>query len=146
MDEAAKRPGRLGDLKIPIFHAADDPIGVLRIVSRRFGAKLPDDLGPVHATITGYSPAEIEALVTVARRTAARDGGVPVLSAEHLVATAHRYRPTRNETMVEFMETQAALESTFRDFLPERYRAISRADLEARAQELRFRLTAMGVI
>jgi hypothetical protein len=48
--------------------------------------------------------------------------------------------------MVEFMETQAALESTFRDFLPERYRAISRADLEARAQELRFRLTAMGLI
>ncbi len=146
MDEAAKRPGRLGDLKIPIFHAADDPIGVLRIVAKRFGAKVPDDLATVATTIAGYSPAEIEALVTVARRTAAREDGVPVLAADHLVATAQRYRPTRNETMVEFMEVQAALESTFQDFLPERYRAVSRADLEARSHELRLRLTAMGLI
>jgi AAA+ superfamily predicted ATPase len=146
MDEAAKRPGRLGDLKIPIFHAADDPLGVLRIVAKRFGATMPDDPAAVLSTIAGYSPAEIEALVTVARRTAPRDGGVPVLAADHLIVTAQRYRPTRNETMVEFMEIQAALESTFQDFLPERYRAISRADLEARAQELRFRLTAMGLI
>jgi hypothetical protein len=44
------------------------------------------------------------------------------------------------------MELQAALESTFEDFLPERYRAMSRAGMEARAQELRFRLTAMGLV
>jgi SpoVK/Ycf46/Vps4 family AAA+-type ATPase len=146
MDEATKRPGRLGDLKIPIFYAADDPLGVLRIVAARFNAQVPENLAPVAETIAGYSPAEIEALVTVARRTAPRQDGVPLLTADHLAATAHRYRPTRNETMIKFMELQAALESTFADFLPERYRGLSRADMEARAQELRFRLTAMGLV
>ncbi|OFX29282.1 MAG: hypothetical protein A2Z07_11525 [Armatimonadetes bacterium RBG_16_67_12] len=146
MDEATKRPGRLGDLKIPIFYAADDPLGVLRIVAARVKASVPEDLTPVAGTIAGYSPAEIEALVTVARRTAPRQDGVPVLSAEHLIATSLRYRPTRNETMIEFMELHAALESTFADFLPERYRAMSRAETEARAHDLRLRLTAMGLI
>jgi len=146
MDEATKRPGRLGDLKIPIFYAADDPLGVLRIVAARVKASVPEDLTPVAGTIAGYSPAEIEALVTVARRTAPRQDGVPVLSPEHLIATSLRYRPTRNETMIEFMELHAALESTFADFLPERYRAMSRAETEARAHDLRLRLTAMGLI
>ena len=146
MDEATKRPGRLGDLKIPIFYAADDPLGVLRVVVRRLGARLPEDLGGVAEAIAGYSPAEIEAMVTVARRTAPREDGTPVLTAEHLVATAARYRPTRNEAMIQFMELQAALESTFADFLPDRYRRLTRAEMEARAQELRFRLSAMGLI
>lgn len=146
MDEATKRPGRLGDLKIPIFHAADDPLGVLRIVAARLKAWVPDDLSALDATVAGYSPAEIEALVTVARRTAPREGDVPMLSADHLISTALRYRPSRNETMVEFMELHAALESTFADFLPERYRAMSRAEMEARAHDLRLRLTAMGLI
>ncbi len=146
MDEATKRPGRLGDLKIPIFYEADDPLGVLRIVAGRFGARLPEDFAPVAEKIVGYSPAEIEALVTVARRTAPREQGTPVLSADHLIATAERYRPTRNETMIEFMELQAALESTFQDFLSDRYRTMSRAAMEARAHDLRLRLTAMGLI
>ena len=146
MDEATKRPGRLGDLKIPIFYAADDPVGVLRIVAGRLGGKLPEDLRAVSELIAGYSPAEIEALVTVARRTAPREAGAPVLTSQHLAATAERYRPTRNETMIEFMELQAALESTFRDFLPERYRAMTRVEMEARAHDLRLRLTAMGLI
>ncbi|MGH2404378.1 MAG: ATP-binding protein [bacterium] len=146
MDEATKRPGRLGDLKIPIFYAADDPLGVLRIVAGRFNARVTDDLSAVAEKIAGYSPAEIEALVTVARRTAPREGAVPVLTAQHLIATADRYRPTRNEAMIEFMELQAALESTFQDFLPERYRAMSRAALEARAYDLRRLLTAMGLV
>ncbi len=146
MDEATKRPGRLGDLKIPIFYAADDPLGVLRIVAGRFGARLPDDLSPIAEKIAGYSPAEIEALVTVARRTAPRQDGTPVFSTEHLIATTERYRPTRNETMIEFMELQAALESTFEDFLAPAYHAMSRAEIEARAHDLRLRLTAMGLI
>ncbi|MGQ0550009.1 MAG: ATP-binding protein [Armatimonadota bacterium] len=146
MDEATKRPGRLGDLKIPIFYAADDPLGVLRIVAEHLRARLPDDLAPVADKIAEYSPAEIEALVTVARRTAPRQDGTPVLAADHLISTAERYRPTRNETMIEFMELQAALESTFQDFLAERYRTMSRAAMEARAHDLRLRLTAMGLI
>src|SRR3972149_11911027 len=135
MDGATERRGRLGDLKIPIFYAADDPLGVLRIVAARVKASVPEDLTPVAGTIAGYSPAEIEALVTVARRTAPRQDGVPVLSPEHLIATSLRYRPTRNETMIEFMELHAALASTFADFLPERYRAMSRAETEARAHD-----------
>jgi SpoVK/Ycf46/Vps4 family AAA+-type ATPase len=146
MDEASKRPGRLGDLKIPIFYAADDPLGVLSIVAGRFGARLPDDLAPVAPKITGYSPAEIEALVAVARRTAPRQDGMPVLATGHLMATAERYRPTRNEAMIEFMELHAGLESTFEDFLPQKYRKMTRAEMEARAYDLRLRLTTMGLI
>jgi SpoVK/Ycf46/Vps4 family AAA+-type ATPase len=146
MDEATKRPGRLGDLKIPIFYAADDPLGVLRIVAGRGGALLPDDLEPLRPAIAGYSPAEIEALVTVARRTAPRQDGAPVLSAAHLGATAERYRPTRNEAMIAFMELHAALESTFDDFLSARYRSLPRAEMEAQAYALRQRLTAMGLV
>jgi len=146
MDEATKRPGRLGDLKIPIFYAADDPLGVLRIVAGRLGARLPDDLTRLADLLTGYSPAEVEALVTVARRTAPRDEGTPLLSSEHLMATADRYRPTRNETMIQFMELHAALESTFEDFLPAKYRGLTRAEMEAQAYELRLRLTTMGLI
>ncbi|MGQ0569723.1 MAG: hypothetical protein ACT4P5_09370, partial [Armatimonadota bacterium] len=123
-----------------------DPLGVLRIVAGRLNARVPDDLTPLAEKIAGYSPAEIEALVAVARRSAPRENGIPVLSAEHLIATAQRYRPTRNETMIEFMELQTALESTFQDFLPERYRDMGRAEMEARAQDLRLRLTAMGLI
>jgi len=146
MDEATKRPGRLGDLKIPIFYAADDPLGVLRIVAGRLGARLPADLAAVGETIRDYSPAEIEALVTVARRTAPRENGVPVFSADLLAATAQRYRPTRNDTMIEFMELHAALESTFADFLPAKYRGMTRTDLAAQAYDRRLRLTAMGLI
>ena len=146
MDEATKRPGRLGDLKIPIFYAADDPLGVLRIVAGRLGARLPDDLTPLSDLLTDYSPAEVEALVTVARRTAPRENGVPVFSSDLLVATAERYRPTRNETMIEFMELHAALESTFADFLPAKYRSRTRADMEAQAYDRRLRLTAMGLM
>lgn len=146
MDEATKRPGRLGDLKIPIFYAADDRLGVLRIAAGRVGARLPEDLASVGGHITGYSPAEIEALVTVARRSAPREDGTPVLSIDHLIATAQRYRPTRNETMIEYMELQAALESTFDDFLTQRYRTLTRDEMEARAYDLRVRLASMGLI
>ncbi len=61
---------------------------------------------------------------------------------------APRTRPavSRPDSMIEFMELHAALESTFEDFLPAKYRGVSRAALEARAYELRLRLTAMGLI
>jgi ATP-dependent 26S proteasome regulatory subunit len=148
VDEALKRPGRLGDLKIPLYHAAADPIGMLRSVAKRAGLELEADLEILRAPLTGFSAAEIEMFVTIGRRAAAAAGvaAAAALDAAMLRDALARMRPSRNSGVVEYMEVLASLEATYADFVLPPYDVMSRAELEARATELRGRLAIMGLL
>lgn len=147
IDEATKRPGRLGDLKIPFFFACDAPEDVLRLTARRNNIELPTEgVAEVVEKLRGYSAAEIEA-VTLQSRWFARRAGRAAVAVEDLQAAVEDYIPSRNEKMIEFMEILALLESSSMRYLPERYAsAYDRAELFTRAQLLRAELTAQGLL
>ncbi len=147
MDEATKRPGRLGDLKIPLFFAADAPEEVLRLSAKRHGIELrTGDLGPVLERTKGYSPAELEAVVLHARWFARRAGRKSV-TRKDLLDAANDYIPSRNDRMIEFMEILAALEASSKRMLPEKYLSeYDREQLVTRAHQLRAALSLEGLL
>ncbi len=146
VDEAIKRPDRAGDIKIPLFFAAEDPETVLRISAKKRGFALDDfDFAPIIEKVQGYSPAELNAVLTQARWFALEDNS-PVITFDHLMRAASTYTPSRNEQMIDYMETLAALECTDQRLLVSPYREMSREELSRRAQELRFALSAQGLL
>ncbi len=146
VDEAIKRPDRAGDIKIPLFFAAEDPEAVLRISAKKRGFALEDfDFAPIVERVRGYSPAELNALLTQARWFALEDNA-PVITFDHMMRAATTYVPSRNEQMIAYMETLAALECTDQRLLVPPYREMAREELAKRAQELRYALAAQGLL
>jgi SpoVK/Ycf46/Vps4 family AAA+-type ATPase len=147
MDEATKRPGRLGDLKIPFFFGADDPEAVLRLSAQKNLIRLKvDDLSGVLERVKGYSAAEIEA-VALRSRWFARRAGRKVVTLDDLIAAADDYIPSRNDKMIQYMELLAILEASSMRMLPERYKAnYDRDALTAQAHALRMELSALGML
>ncbi len=147
MDEATKRPGRLGDLKIPLFFAAQDPEAVIRASARKNNIILKvDDLSPVLEKVKGYSGAELEAVVLSARWFARRAGRKKVLI-DDLLSAAKDYIPARNDKMIRYMEILAILEASSLRMLPPEYRQnYDRSQLMEQAHQLRMELVARGLI
>jgi len=147
VDEATKRPGRLGDLKIPFFHAAEVPEVILQITAKKNGIELETfDFTPVIAKVKGYSGAELEAVMLQARWFARRAGRERVTQ-DDLLAAADDYLPTRNDRMIAFMEILAMLEASSRRLIPaEQLQRYSREELVRRAQQLRMELSAEGLL
>jgi SpoVK/Ycf46/Vps4 family AAA+-type ATPase len=74
VDEAIKRPDRAGDIKIPLFFAAEDPEAVLKINAKKRGFQLEEfDFAPIVEKVKGFSPAELNAVLTQARWFALED-------------------------------------------------------------------------
>ncbi len=146
VDEAIKRPDRAGDIKIPLFFAAEDPEAVLKINAKKRGFKLEDfDFAPVVEKVKGFSPAELNAVLTQARWFALEDNS-PVITFDHLMRAATTYTPSRNEQMIAYMEALAALECTDQRLLVPPYNEMSREELMKRARTLRFELASQGLL
>jgi AAA+ superfamily predicted ATPase len=147
MDEATKRPGRLGDLKIPFFFAAEDPESIIRRSAERNHVTLKaKDLSSVLAKVKGYSAAELEA-VTLQSRWFARRNGHKNVTLDDLNAAAADYIPARNDKVIEFMEILAILEASSMRLLPAKYRdSYDRTGLVDRANQLRMELSARGLL
>ncbi|MBW3622273.1 MAG: ATP-binding protein [Armatimonadetes bacterium] len=147
MDEATKRPGRLGDLKIPFFFAAQDPEAVIRRVAEKNHVPLRvPDMAPVLELVKGYSAAELEA-VTLQSRWVARRNGHKNVTQNDLTAAAEDYIPARNDKVIEYMEILAILEASSKRLLPANYReGYDRNELVERAHYLRMELSARGLL
>jgi len=147
VDEATKRPGRLGDLKIPFFFAADDPEAVIRLSAKRNNIALKaQDLSVVLELVKGYSAAELEAVVLRSRWFARRAGRRNV-TLDDLIAAAKDYIPSRNDKMIEYMELLAVLEASSMRMLPEKYKQnYDRDSIVTQAHKLRLELSSMGLL
>ncbi len=147
MDEATKRPGRLGDLKIPFFFAAEDPEAVIRRSAVRNHLNLEaEDLSTVVELTRGYSAAELEA-VTLQSRWFARRAGHTTVTLDDLRAAAEDYIPARNDKVIEYMEILALLEASSMRLLPAKYRDnYDRNELVERVHMLRMELSERGLL
>lgn len=146
VDEAIKRPDRAGDIKIPLFFTAEDPEAVLKINAKKRGFKLDEfDFAPIVEKVKGFSPAELNAILTQARWFALEENS-PVITFNHLMRAASTYTPSRNEQMIAYMEALAALECTDQRLLVPPYNQMQREELMRRVRELRFELASQGLL
>ncbi|MFA0752537.1 MAG: hypothetical protein IMHGJWDQ_000291 [Candidatus Fervidibacter sp.] len=146
VDEAIKRPDRAGDIKIPLFFAAEDPEAVLRINAQKRRFQLDEfDFAPIVEKVRGYSPAELNAVLTQARWFALEDNS-PAITFDHMMRAATTYTPSRNEQMIAYMEALAVLECTDQRLLVSPYREMSREELMRRVQGLRYELARQGLL
>jgi transitional endoplasmic reticulum ATPase len=136
-----KRPGRL-DRKIPFFYSetANERMLVLKAIMGREDVSGMDwaQAQTLCEQMDGYSNADLEAVALLAMEFAARDGGkldVPVLT-----SAFEDFIPPREPNMIELMELLAALETSRRSLLPDKYRAMPTADMTRRIAELKLLL------
>ena len=140
LDTDIKRAGRL-DRKIPFFYAErpEEVESVLDALFKRYGVAAVDwvqEREHVSAPLVGCSNADLEAVTLLA---VAQAGERPVGAAELRAAVAD-YMPSRDATMLSYMEMLAVFEASRRSMLPERFRELDAADLNRRLRELRSQL------
>jgi ATP-dependent 26S proteasome regulatory subunit len=133
-----KRPGRL-DRKLPFFYCetAAERADVLRAILRNDGAQALDRAG-LHALcepLAGYSNADLEAVGLLALAFAARANAA--LDLAHIQSAIADFIPSREEDMIRLMELLAAQETSRRSLLPERFNALSTADINATVAALK---------
>ncbi len=141
LDTDMKRPGRF-DAKIPLFYPQNgrERADIVRSIVRRYrkpvsGAEGLDDL---FASAAGYSNAELEAVALLAVEFAERKGREP--SFDDFRQALADFMPTRDQTMIEYMELLAVSEASRRSLLPEKYRDTSVENLGAGLRNLRQQL------
>ncbi len=148
LDTDIKRPGRF-DLKIPFFPPQDATTraAILRALVRRhkIDADFPDEeLLPLLEGLEGYAAADLEALVLLANddfKSEILPPGIETMPQKVSMAFLRQatadFMPTRETTMIEYMELLAVSEASNRRLLPERYKEIQVGDLNARLGEVR---------
>ena len=140
LDIDIKRAGRL-DRKIPFFYSEDtegvEPIVLAQLRRHRIRHKLrfPEDRAAVSERLIGFSNADTEAVVLEASRIA--DSVGEEMEASHLVRALDDYLPSKDATMLEYMELLAVFESSSRKLLPKRYQDMEIDSLQARMRELK---------
>jgi SpoVK/Ycf46/Vps4 family AAA+-type ATPase len=136
-----KRQGRAEE-HLSLFYPSTraDREELLQVMMARTGVDLP--LADVPAELLAgeriYSGADMEAILTRAAFRAAgtdNDSVPPGL----LQATVNDFIPPTYPTEVELQQLAAVLECTSRDLLPERFRALNRAEIVERVQQLKRR-------
>lgn len=142
LDTDLKRPGRF-DVKIPFFFPEEDEERrqVAEAVLRKAQLPLAEgaDVGVVVEGTKGYSAAEIEAVLLAAANFAAWDGHER-LRREDLERAVNDVIPSRDLRMLEYMELLAVFEASSRNMLPERFRAMTTSEVQARLDVLRAHL------
>ncbi|MEE2900870.1 MAG: AAA family ATPase [Myxococcota bacterium] len=140
LDIDIKRAGRL-DRKIPFFYASA-PEGVEVVLLAQLARhkihhniSFPEHRELISEPLLGYSNAELEAIVLLANNYIENDD--QVLDAELLKKAIVDFLPSRDETMLEYMELLAVFETSSRSLLPAKFREIPVEDLQARMTELR---------
>ncbi|MDP9141890.1 MAG: AAA family ATPase, partial [Pseudomonadota bacterium] len=142
LDIDLKRPGRL-DVKIPFFYMdnENDAIDVLGALAKRYGVEL--DLAalkasniPTKAVNAGYSNADYEAVLVQAMNAAADPSGKKITQDE-FAAAFEEFMPTRDQTMITYMNYQAVLESSRRSMLPKKFADLSSEQVVSKLSELK---------
>lgn len=142
LDTDLKRPGRF-DFKIPFFfpEEAVEREAILAAVMRKNKLETEGaiDLGAIAATTEGYSGAELEAVLLAAANIAG-DAERDAPTQADLEQAARDVIPSRDTRMLEYMEMLAVFESSSKRMLPERYRDLETAAVQARLDGLRAQL------
>jgi len=146
LDIDIKRAGRL-DRKIPFLYpqTPEEVILVLKAQLKKhkvrtdvdFPKEIPTD---IVVPLVGYSNADLEQVVMIANDHAAQrtpDGADGLVSLDDFTAATKEYLPSRDSTMLEFMELLAVFEASNRRMLPKKYADLSVDELQARMSLLR---------
>lgn len=143
LDADLKRPGRF-DLKIPFFYPETPPERrlVLQAIARRARLDLSRDaeLESVAHRTHGYSAAELESVLLAAAAFAAEQDDAAQIDADDLDRAVVDVIPSRDLSMLEYMEALAVFECSARRMLPPRYRDLSTPDVQTWLQRLRAEL------
>jgi SpoVK/Ycf46/Vps4 family AAA+-type ATPase len=147
LDIDIKRAGRL-DKKIPFLYpqTAEDLEQVLLAQLRKHKLKadlaFPRDREAVSAPIVGSSNADVEAIVLLANQYASEVAGVPEAPVDVAAMTraVADYLPSRDVTMLEYMELLAVFEASNRRMLPRKYAELSVEELQLRLARLRLEI------
>ena len=136
LDIDIKRAGRL-DRKIPFFYP-EHPEEVEAILSALFKRHeiaheldWQRDRGATSQQLTGYSSADLEAVVLLAH-----DMSQGAVTADVLGTAVRDYLPSRDVEMLEYMELLAVFETSRRSLLPPRFQNIEPAALQDRLRRL----------
>ena len=141
LDTDIKRPGRL-DRKIPFFYAdtAQDRASIAQAVLRRYDDTLvceKSDLEALCEGLSGYSNADLEALVLLGLDYFARETGLTVVQA--LQKASADFMPPQERDMIDFMEMLAVSETSRRSLLPERFRSMPVEEIQKKLRDARTR-------
>ena len=141
IDIDLKRAGRL-DRKIPFFYPQTESevssIGnaVAKKNKLNIAAKVLENTD-IWKQMVGYSAADVEAVLFLSQENAAkRETENVVVTAEDLDTAVHDYFPSRNDTMLKFMELLAVFECSNRKHLPEKYAQIEAEELQRQLDSL----------
>jgi transitional endoplasmic reticulum ATPase len=140
LDIDIKRAGRL-DRKIPFFYASE-PEGVevvlmaqLRRHKIEHDIEFPRDRDRISMPLLGYSNADLEAVILLANNLLDTEDGI--VDADLLDYAIKDFLPSRDETMLEYMELLAVFESSSRSMLPPRYQKMPVEELRTRMNTLK---------
>ncbi len=142
IDIDLKRAGRI-DRKIPFFYPQTETevAAIGKATARKNKLNIAAetlDASDIWQKMIGYSAADIEAVLLLAGETAARDSETECeISAENLQTAFTDYFPSRDTTMLSFMEHLAVFECSNRKLLPEKYAEMSSDELDLKLRELR---------
>ena len=142
LDLDIKRAGRL-DRKIPFFYSqtVEEVEQILATLLKRYqlpALALAEQRAAVGEKLVGYSNADVEAIVLLGLSLASEAGRA--LDLTLLAQAVADYMPTRDTTMIEFMELQAVFEASRRSMLPEKYRNLTVEELQLRVRTLKAEL------
>jgi SpoVK/Ycf46/Vps4 family AAA+-type ATPase len=133
-----KRQGRAEE-HIALFypHTDEERLAMFRAMQKKCGmqASSPEAEQFFVQHSSGLSGADVEAILTRARMKSALENGA-VLSADALQSAIEDFIPPSYPTEIELQTLYAVLECTSKSLLPEAYRAIDRAELVRRTNEL----------
>lgn len=143
IDVDLKRAGRI-DRKIPFFYpqSKEEVMAIGKAAARKnklnVAAETLDASG-IWEKMVGYSAADIEAVLLLAGETAAR-GNSDIqneITAENLESAFSDYFPSRDTTMLKFMEYLAVFECSNRKLLPAQYAQMTADELQDNLESFR---------
>ena len=140
LDLDLKRAGRL-DRKIPFLYpqTPDEVEGVITAQLRRHRInhqiEFPRDREGVSTRFVGFSNADTEAVVLLANDRVA--DGTGVVTSEVMAAALDDYMPSKDATMLEYMELLAVFEASNRSLLPQKFQGIPVDELQQRLRLLK---------
>jgi SpoVK/Ycf46/Vps4 family AAA+-type ATPase len=141
LDVDIKRAGRL-DRKIPFLYpqTPEEVEGVLTAQFRKHKVRSDVHFMNDHSLsqpLVGYSNADLEAIVMLAADYAAERSPDAAVSEDDFKNATRDYLPSRDVTMLEYMELLAVFEASNRRMLPRKYADTPVEELQARLGLLR---------
>jgi transitional endoplasmic reticulum ATPase len=142
LDADLKRPGRF-DLKVPFFFPEEpeerEAILEAQLRKNQLSSEGTLNLETVVEKTTGYSSAELEAVLLAAARNASLQDRERITQAD-LDAAVDDVIPSRDTRMLEYMELLAVFEASSRRMLPPRYAGLSTEEVQSRLDNARLAL------